>query len=231
MSDALIVANKLTKTFGFRVVLRGLDFSITRGSTVALLGTNGSGKTTLLRILAALSKPSSGVLTIGGWNLPQEAANIRAQLGVVMHLPLLYDDLSAQENLQFFARLYDLTNADQRIAATLDRVGLGKRGRDLVRTFSRGMQQRLAIARALIHDPAVLLLDEPYTGLDVNGAQLLDELFAEWKQQGKTVIASLHELHRAASLSDHTIILNAGQLAYNAATPDFEALSSYFQPA
>src|SRR5439155_1281354 len=122
---------------------------------------NGSGKTTLLRILSGLSRPTTGQITIGGWTLPGEADAIRAQLGVVAHLPLLYDDLTAEENLSFFARLYNLENYEARIATVLEQVGLTKRARELVHTLSRGMQQRLAIGRAILHDPAILLLDEP----------------------------------------------------------------------
>ena len=224
-AEALITAVKLSKAFGFRPVLRGVDLSIPRGATVGLLGANGSGKTTLLRILSTLSKPSAGELTIGGWSMPKEAASVRAQLGVVAHLPLLYDDLSAEENLRFFARLYGLSPSTSRIAESLDRVGLGKRARDVVRTFSRGMQQRLALARAMLHDPAILLLDEPYTGLDVNGALMLDTLMAEWKRAGKTIIASLHELPRAAALCDQAVILKQGYVIYAGAMVEAQQLS------
>lgn len=227
----LIVATALSKAFGYRPVLRGLDFGIKRGTTVALLGRNGSGKTTLLRILAALSKPSAGTLTVGGWTLPKEATAIRAQLGVVAHLPLLYDDMTAEENLRFFARLYAVDQSDGRIQAGLARVGLGKRGRDLVRTFSRGMQQRLALARALLHDPAVLLLDEPYTGLDVSGAQMLDSLFAEWKAARRTVITALHEPARAAALCDYALILSGGKLVVDAPMPALPDLVSLLNSA
>lgn len=224
-SADIIVAEGLGKAFGLRPVLRGLSFRIARGSTTALLGPNGSGKTTLLRILTALSTPTAGKLTIGGWSLPKEAATIRAQLGFVGHLPLLYDDLTAEENLRFFGHLYNLEKPP--IAAVLERVGLAKRGRDLVRTFSRGMQQRLAIGRAMLHEPAIFLLDEPYTGLDVNGFTMLDRLLSEWKAAGRTIIISLHEVQRAAVFCDHALILNQGKLAANtdlASVPDLPGL-------
>src|SRR5205085_8532291 len=118
-------------------------FNIASGAIVVLLGPNGSGKTTLLRLLSGLSRPSGGSITVGGWSLPKEAAAVRAQLGVVAHLPLLYDDLTAAENLRFFARLYSIEQPSPRITAALDRVGLARRANELVRTFSRGMQQRL----------------------------------------------------------------------------------------
>src|SRR5258708_8856293 len=169
--DPLIAVNGLGKVFGLRPALRDVSFSVARGMSLALLGPNGSGKTTLLRLLSGLSKPSAGTITIGGWNLPGEAAAVRAQLGVVSHLPLLYDDLTAEENLRFFGQLYNLESPN--IPEVLERVGLAKRSRELVRTFSRGMQQRLGLAPAILHDPAVLLLDEPYTGLDASGADML----------------------------------------------------------
>jgi heme exporter protein A len=227
-SPDLIVAVNVVKAFGLRPVLRDLNFRVARGSVVALLGPNGSGKTTLLRMLSALSKPTSGTITIGGWTLPNEAAAVRAQLGVVAHLPLLYDDLTADENLRFFARLYSVENARERCAVALERVGLTRRSGELVRTFSRGMQQRLAIARAMLHDPAVMLLDEPYTGLDPNGTAFLDSLIAEWRSAGRTLILSLHDLDRAATIADQVIVLAKGRIALDAPMRDVGDLAGRF---
>jgi heme exporter protein A len=214
----MIEIAKLVKTFGVNPVLRGLDLEVPRGQFLTLLGPNGSGKTTLLRILGALSRPTGGVVRIGGWDLPKEADHVRAQLGVVSHLPLLYDTLTAEENLTFFARLYDIPAPERRdrIETVLRRVGLWRRARDLVRTYSRGMQQRLAIARAILHDPAVLLLDEPYTGLDVDAAALLDDLLREVAVGGRTVIMTTHDLARGHALSDRIAILSRGKIGYDA---------------
>lgn len=235
MADsALIQVEGLSKAFGLRVVLRGVSFKVGRGELIALLGANGSGKTTLLRILATLSQPSSGSVLIGGWQLPKEAAAVRGQLGVVTHLPLLYDDLSAAENLRLYAELYNLPHVlgmgtlQTRLSDALGRVGLAKRANDRVRTFSRGMQQRLALARAVLHDPAILLLDEPYTGLDAHGSALLDALIAEWQAQGRTIIAALHDLPRAASLCKRALILGSGKLAADLPMPDPESLIATF---
>ncbi|MGH2525079.1 MAG: heme ABC exporter ATP-binding protein CcmA, partial [Anaerolineales bacterium] len=162
----MIITRALVKKFGFQTVLRGLDLEIAEGEFVAVLGPNGAGKTTLLRILAGLSRPTFGEVSVGGYRLPQQAGAVRRRLGVVSHQPLLYADLSAEENLRFYARLYGLRDSSARIARVLTLVGLSVRRRDLVRTFSRGMQQRLAIARAILHDPEVMLFDEPHTGLD-----------------------------------------------------------------
>ncbi len=212
----MIEVRGLVKAFGLLPVLRGLDFSVPRGAFLALLGPNGSGKTTLVRILAALSRPTAGQVTIGGWELPQEAAAVRAQLGVVAHLPLLYDNLTAAENLAFYARLYDLPAQERRsrIQEVLERVGLAARANDLVRTFSRGMQQRLAIGRAILHRPHVLLLDEPYTGLDQDAAAMLDELLRDVARGGHTIVMTTHDLRRALALSSHVAILSRGKLGH-----------------
>lgn len=164
---------------------------------------------------------------VGGWSLPREAAAVRAQLGVVAHLPLLYDDLTASENLRFFAQLYNLEQPPTHITALLDRVGLLKQANELVRTFSRGMQQRLAIARAMLHDPAVYLLDEPYTGLDVSGAEMLDRLLQEWKAANRTVIISLHDLPRVDQ-ADQVLILSRGKVAADLARAEIADLPALF---
>jgi heme exporter protein A len=215
----MIEARGVAKTFGLNPVLRGLDLSVPRGQFLAMLGPNGSGTATFLRILAALSRPSGGTVTVGGWALPKEADYVRRQLGVVSHLPLLYDTLTAEENLLFFARLYHLPGGTRRdrVDEVLRRVGLHRRARDVVQTFSRGMQQRLAIARAILHDPAVLLLDEPYTGLDQDAAALLDDLLGEVAASGRTVVMTSHDLRRAHALADRITILSRGKIAYDAA--------------
>lgn len=215
----MIEIEGLVKTFGYFPVLRGVDLKVERGQFLAFLGPNGSGKTTMLRILQGLAKPTSGRVLIGGWEIPKETFAIRQQLGVVSHLPLLYDSLTAEENLLFFARLYDLPAAERgdRVHWMLQQVGLDKRAKDVVQTFSRGMVQRLAIARALLHDPAILLLDEPYTGLDVDAAALLDHLLTEVagvKDGIRTVIMTTHDLGRAYQHATHVAILSRGKIGY-----------------
>ncbi len=224
--NSLIETRALVKAFGLLPVLRKLDLDISRGEFVALLGPNGSGKSTLLRLLAALSKPTAGDIHIGGWKLPEEAAAVRAQIGMVSHKVLLYENLSARENLRFFARLYHLpaAQADERITALLEQVGLARRAHDLVRTFSRGMQQRLSIARALLHNPDILLLDEPYTGLDVDASSVLDTLLTDAHAAGRTILMSTHELGRAAELASRVIILSRGVIGYDAPTADLDGL-------
>lgn len=212
----MIEIQGLVKAFGFLPVLRGLDLTIERGTFLALLGPNGSGKTTLMRILGGLSKPTAGQVKVGGWSLPQEAAAVRAQLGVVAHQPLLYDELTASENLTFYGRLYGLPASAlaERVPAVLARVGLAARAGDVVRTFSRGMQQRLAIARAILHEPHVLLFDEPYTGLDQDAAHMLDLLLEDVARDGHTIVMTSHDLNRALNLSTRVAILSRGKIGY-----------------
>lgn len=212
----LIDVQELVKAYDLLPVLRKLTLQVTRGEYVALLGPNGSGKSTLLRILCGLSRPTAGSIRVGGWQLPEEVAAVRAQIGLVSHKSLLYDNLSAYENLRFFAQLYNLTKADERIRELLIQVGLHKRTHDLVRTFSRGMLQRLSIARALIHNPDILLLDEPYTGLDQDASAILDRLLDTAHHDGRTIVMTTHDLNRAAVLPSRIVILSRGVIGYDA---------------
>jgi heme exporter protein A len=190
-----------------------VDFEASPGEFVALLGPNGAGKTTFLRILASLSKPSMGAVNVAGYHLPKEAAQVRARLGVVSHLPLLYGDLTAEENLRFYARMYNIPNYESRISEVLQMIGLANRRRDLVRTYSRGMQQRLAIGRAVLHDPDVILFDEPYTGLDQDASTMLDGVLKTVAAQGRTVVMTSHDLARAEELATRFDVLSRGEIA------------------
>ncbi len=208
----LIQVTGLVKRFGLKTVLRGVNFVAARGEFVALLGPNGAGKTTFLRILASLSRPNAGEVRVAGRRLPHEAAAVRRGLGVVSHQPLLYGDLTAEENLRFFGRLYNVPVLEERIVEMLHLVGLYRRRKDLVRTYSRGMQQRLAIARAILHDPEVLLLDEPYTGLDQDASAMLDEVLQHVASQGRTVVMTSHDLSRIALLASRFDVLARGRI-------------------
>jgi len=212
----MIQVHGLIKRFGPKIVLRGLEFEVGEGEFVALLGPNGAGKTTFLRILASLSSPTLGSVRIAGHSLPRDAALVRRRLGVVSHLPLLYGDLTAEENLLFYGRMYGLDEIKQRITQALDLVGLAARRRDLVRTFSRGMQQRLAIGRAVLHNPEVLLLDEPHTGLDQDACAMLDDVLRQVAERGRTVVMTSHDLARAQDLAGRFDVLSRGKILASA---------------
>ncbi len=228
---AIIEVKNLVKRFGHKQVLRKLDFSVQEGEFVALLGSNGAGKTTLLRILSSLSKPNLGEIKIAGYFLPSQSSEVRKKLGVVSHLPLLYGDLSAEENLRFYSRLYDLENPREKIDEILQLVGLSKRKKDLVRTFSRGMQQRLAIGRAILHDPEVLLMDEPHTGLDQDAANMLDTLLQQIAARGRTVVMTSHDFPRVASLATRFDVLYKGKIHASKFSKDLpkHGLLEYYQ--
>jgi heme exporter protein A len=208
----MIEVRNLIKRFGPKVVLRGLNFDVQAGEFVALLGPNGAGKTTFLRILASLSRQTLGDVQVAGYYLPHHAAAVRRRLGVVSHMPLLYGDLTAEENLLFYGRMYAVADLDRRIGEVLETVGLASRRKDLVRTFSRGMQQRLAIARAVLHDPEVLLLDEPHTGLDQDACAMLDDVLRHVAARGRTVVMTSHDLARAQELATRFDVLTRGKI-------------------
>ena len=208
----MIQISGLVKQYGFNPVLRGVNLHVPAGAFVTLVGPNGAGKSTLMRIVATLLKPTSGEVKIGGWAMPQFSSRVRRHIGLVSHQTLLYGDLTAAENLLFFAKLYQLDNSEQRVAEALKRVGLAARQRDAVRTFSRGMMQRLTIARATLHEPDVLLLDEPYTGLDQDASALLDSLLRRESENGRTILMITHDLVHGLNLCDRVAILSRGKI-------------------
>ena len=178
------------------------------------MGPNGAGKTTLLRMLATLHRPSHGTLSVMGHRLPDKAQLVRPHLGYLGHDPLVYLDLSALQNLELFADLYGVPDPRDRIEELLDHVGLLARAFEPVRTFSRGMAQRLGIARLLLHRPTLLLLDEPTSGLDAAGAALLDRVVVE----GASVVIVTHDLERALHVADRVMVLRAGRVRLEQAT-------------
>jgi len=200
------------KFFGDFPALKQVDLRIEAGSVVALLGRNGAGKTTLLRILAGLSKPSRGAVRILGAEAREQST--RRRIGVLGHSISIYDELSAFENLVMFGNLYGLPDSARRADAILERVGLARVRDGLTREFSRGMRQRLAVARAFLHDPEVLLLDEPFTSLDDKAIAVLQSMLQEMRDQGRTIVMSTHQLREALELCSHVALIQRGQIAY-----------------
>jgi heme exporter protein A len=209
---AMIEVQALAKYFGRFSALRDLNLRVDGGEFIALFGRNGAGKTTFLRILAGLSRASSGTVQIRA----SSAATVqspRGCIGFLSHNTALYPDLTALENLRFFARLLDLPDADSDLIPRIEKVGLAGREREPVRNYSRGMQQRLAIARAFLHDPAILLLDEPFTGLDQPGTDFLKAYLAEAHAHGKTCLMAIHDAAMGHELADRLIIIEKGVVA------------------
>ena len=212
MSAAALEVSKVWKYYGDFPALRNIQLSIEPGSTVALLGRNGAGKTTLLRIIAGLSKASEGSVRIQGSSVREQAT--RRRIGVLGHGISLYDELSATENLVLFAKLYGLADPGKTALAWLERTGLDRVRDGLVREFSRGMRQRLAVARAFMHEPEVLLFDEPFTALDDRAIAVLQSLLADAHACGRTIVLSTHQLREAMELATHVALIQSGQLAY-----------------
>jgi heme exporter protein A len=200
------------KFFGDYPALRDISFTVDGGACLALLGRNGAGKTTLLRILAGLSKAARGSVTILGKDARAEIT--RQKIGVLGHGIGVYEELSAYENLRLFSRLYGIADPSKTAREWLERTGLDRVRDGLVREFSRGMRQRLAVARAFLHNPSLLLLDEPFTALDDRAIKVLQELLKSALQQGRTVIMSTHQLREALELATDVVLINRGKLAF-----------------
>ena len=211
----------LKKSFDLKSVLRGIDLVVESGERVALMGANGAGKTTLLRILACLTEPSSSA-RIDGWDIVRDAQQVRRLVGFVAHQPYLYDELTALENLLFFGKMYAVKDARERTEDLLRRVGLEKRARERAGVLSRGQVQRLSLARALLHAPRLLLLDEPDTGLDEEGLRLIEDVLAEHSAQGGAVLFTAHQLDRAMKLGDSLLMLGRGRLVFQEKTAGLE---------
>ena len=211
-----LLFEKIDKRYGGLLALRGVSLAIAPGECAVLAGRNGSGKTTLLRVAARLVRPSAGSLRFSNPSRGDEESAVRP--GFVAHATMVYDELTAEENLLLFARLQAVAQPEHRVEALLEEVGLADRRRSLVGTFSRGMRQRVAIARALLHEPAVLLLDEPATGLDPQGVTWLAEAIRRLRDSGRTILMSLHGESEISSLGTRAIRLDAGSVVADTRT-------------
>ncbi len=202
----------LTKSFGNHLALRGIDLKIKEGEFVVIFGPNGAGKTTLIKVIATIMNPSSGRVLIGDLSLKNNAEDIRRRIGVVTHQTFLYSNLTAYENLEFYSRMYDVPGRKERIHKVTAMVGMTSRLHDRVGTLSRGMQQRLSIARSLLHKPAIMLLDEPETGLDQQAVSMLWQALQTEGEGERTIILTTHNLERGFELGERLLILDRGKI-------------------
>ncbi len=221
--EKLVSVRRLSKLYDQRPILRSISFDLCDGEALAIFGPNGAGKTTLLRTLATLTRPTSGTATIAGLDLAADAETLRFRIGYVGHRPHLYEELTARENLRFFARMYSLRDGADRAEALLARVGLTARARDRVGTFSRGQLQRLALARGILHDPALLLLDEPDTGLDAGALGLLGEMVHEHQARGGSVLLTTHAIERGLALAGKALVISRGHVVHSGPAHELSA--------
>ena len=213
---AAISAAGVRKDYGDRAVLRGIDLSIGWGEIAALFGANGAGKTTLLRVLAGLARPDSGAVHIAGRRMGRTGGAARRLVGFAGHQTMLYNDLTCRENLAFYGTLYSVPRLNHRIARVLETLNLADRADRRVRTLSHGMQKRLSIARAILHEPSVLLLDEPESGLDTVSAAALGKFLAQWAAGGKSALLTTHNVEVGLSWAERALALAGGQVAHDA---------------
>ena len=218
-----ILASGVTKRYERRTVLRDIDIDIDAGESVVLFGPNGAGKTTLLRVLSTLTRPQKGSLRINGLESEADAIVVRGQIGVLAHQPYVYDSLTARENLQFFGRMFEVDNAPARIDQVLADVELLDRADDQVGTFSRGMLQRIALARAILHQPSILLFDEPDTGLDVASVKVLERILAEHRESSGSLLMTTHDLAFGIRVATRVLIMVGGRIVRDCPSSDVTA--------
>jgi len=214
MKDFAINIEGLTKSFGQNFVLRDLALHLSWGEKLVVLGPNGSGKTTLIKIMSTLTKADSGVITIAGFNRDDMGQQIRRVVGVLVHDPMLYDDLSGYENLKFFGQLFGLDDVEDRIVSIADNLGVSPWLYKRVGTLSHGLKKRLSIVRVLLHNPQILLMDEPETGLDQEAVSILDEIIESRVNDGRSVLITTHSFERGLSIGDRLAILSQGKITY-----------------
>ncbi len=217
-----IEAQGLTKSFSSHLALRGIDLEVKQGESVVIFGPNGAGKTTLIKVLATIMNPSSGSVLIDGLSLKNDAEEIRRRIGVVTHQTFLYSNLTAYENLEFYSRMYDVPRRKERIHEVVAMVGMTARLHDRVGTLSRGMQQRLSVARSLLHKPAIMLLDEPEAGLDQQAIFMLWKALRTEGERRHTIILATHNLERGLELGERFLILHKGKIVYQGSRQDLD---------
>ncbi len=213
----ILQAASVSRSFGRHQAVREVSFALEAGETLALFGPNGAGKTTLLRILAGLLRPTTGKATIGGADILTETTT-RGRIGLISHQTMLYPALSAAENVEFAARLHGVSSPKAASLAALERLGIAQRAQSAVKTLSRGMQQRVSIARAIVHEPGVVLLDEPYTGLDASGASALSSLIHSLRDRGAAMVLVTHNVDEGLVVASHAAVMLRGAFIRSMAT-------------
>jgi heme ABC exporter ATP-binding subunit CcmA len=217
-----IEIKNLQKRFGRKKVLNDLNLDVEPGEFLVMFGPNGAGKTTLIKILSTLSRPSKGEVIINGYDIHEDPIEIRSTIGVLSHNPFLYDDLTLRENLIFYSRMYELKKEEKVIKSLADEVGLLHRLNDRVGQFSRGMKQRAAVARVILHNPPVLLLDEPYTGLDYKAWRMLSDILKKFHDKGKTIFLITHNVELGHRIGERLAILVNGKVAFDCQKKDMD---------
>jgi heme ABC exporter ATP-binding subunit CcmA len=212
--SSLLLTRNLPKTFGRFTALRSLSLEVPRGESLTIVGRNGAGKTTFLKIVSSIIRSYTGEVFISGKNLKETAEDTRRTIGFVSHESLLYKDLTIRDNLGFYARMYGVADRDRRIGDIIRRVDLEAKTDVLVRALSRGMKQRLSLARAFIHEPGILLLDEPFTGLDERASEILDRFLGEFKASGGTLVMVTHDIERGWRLADRVVVFEKGKIVH-----------------
>lgn len=218
----MIKAVNIVKKYGNKIVLTDINLFISRGQFITVLGPNGAGKSTLLRLLSMMTKPSGGQVLIDGVSGKDSPLSLRKKIGVLSHNSFLYGGLTARENLKFYGKLYDVPDLRQRIDQVIEEVGLQYDMSDPVNTFSRGMLQRLAIARAIIHDPEILFLDEPYTGLDRHAVEILNNVLFNLNRKDRTIFMITHNFEQGLAHSDRILMLVKGKIVYDEIVTGFD---------
>jgi ABC-type multidrug transport system ATPase subunit len=230
MNDNILTAKNISKSYGRLKVLTNINLNITKGDRYILYGSNGAGKTTLVKILSTLLYADSGELSLFGEIIRRHSTKqIKALIGFMSHQSYLYNDLSAMENLNFYANLYSIKNKKERIENLLKEIGLYHRSHDRIGNFSRGMKQRLALARALLHDPDLIFLDEPYAGLDIRAQEILNDIIIQLNKRGKTFFFITHDISKGFEVATRSGILSNGQIVYETKREKIDTFSKKYK--